>query len=496
MQDVFLIAGGIVLVIVLLMVGISSIWRKVPQDKAVVVSGLRKRVITGGGGLVVPLFERTDVISLENMKIEVRIDGALTEQGVEVFVDGVSVVKVRSDLHSILQAMEQFNTGREGTTIEAIRNTVRDVLEGKLREIISKLTVEEIYKDREKFASEVEAVASVALAEMGLEIKAFTIRDIADKNQYLESLGKKQIAQVKKDAVIAEAEANREATERTAEASRLAKEAQIAAETRVAEASKEKQLKVEAYRQEQEAARAKADNSYAIQENIVRQEVAKSEIQVEIVRREKEVELTERAMQVEIVRREKEIELTERAMQVEITKRLKETELAEQEAIRRERELDATVRKQAEAELYEREQRADAAKYAEIKDAEAKAEMVRLDGLARAEAIRAAGMAEVDIIREKGKAEAEAMMKKAEAYRMYNEAAVLQMIVEKLPQIAEQVAAPLAKTEKIVMIGDAGSKMTRSITDIIAQVPEVAQALTGVDIKQLISGYASKKAEG
>lgn len=142
----------------LLIFSIVALWKKAPQDKALVVTGLKKRVISGGGGIVVPVLERTDRISLENMKIAVRTQGALTEQGVDIIVDGVAVLKVKSDKESILAAVEQFNTGNESKTIAVIEDISKDVLEGKLREIISKLTVEEIYKDREKFASQVQDI--------------------------------------------------------------------------------------------------------------------------------------------------------------------------------------------------------------------------------------------------------------------------------------------------------------------------------------------------
>ena len=486
--EIIFFAALTVIVLLVILMGITAMWKKVPQDKALVVTGLKKRVITGGGGLIVPMFERTDRISLENMKIEVRIDGALTEQGVEIFVDGVSVVKVKSDALSILQAMEQFNTGNENRTIDAVKNTVRDVLEGKLREIISKLTVEEIYKDREKFASEVEATASVSLAEMGLEIKVFTIRDISDKNKYLESLGKRQIAFVKKEASIAEAEAMKESTIRTTIAMRQGEEAKLQAQTLISEAEKEKELKVQSYRREQEIARAAADNAYEIEANRVRKEV------------------TETAMQVEIIRKQKEIDL------------------AQQEAMRTEQELEATVKKKADADLYMNQQQAEAQKFREIRDAEARAQSITLESKAKAEAskiqvlaeaearaqaitlegkakadtTRLQGMAEVDVIREKGIAEANAMAKKAEAYKMYNDAAVTQMIIEKLPEIASSVASPLAKTEKIVIVDSGGSggggspsgatKVAGYVTDIISQLPETVKALTGIELADVIKG--------
>jgi flotillin len=444
-------------VIFLLVLAILTMWRKVSQDKALVITGLKKRVISGGGGFVVPLLEKTDQISLENMKIEVRTDGALTEQGVDITADGVAVIKVKSDKESILASVEQFNTGREKETIVVIKDTAKDVLEGKLREIISKMSVEEIYKDREKFASQVQEVAALDLAEMGLEIKAFTIRDISDKNGYLEALGKKRIAEVKRDAFIAEAEANKETKIKTAEANRLGQAAFIISETQIAESTKDKELKVQFYRKEQETEKAKADLAYEIEASKVQQEVEREKMQVQIVRKQKEIEL------------------------------------AEQEAARKEKELEATVVKMADAEKYSIEKQADADRYKEIQIATAEAEAIKLRGNAMAEAKRAEGMAEVEIIRQKGMAEAEAMMKKAEAFKQYNDAAVSQMIIEKLPELAKAIAEPLSKTEKIVIVdsgsgeGKGAAKVSGYVTDILSTLPETVNALTGVNLMDIFN---------
>jgi len=482
---VITIAFTIVGVIVLMIFGIALMWRKVSQDKALVVTGLKKRVISGGGGLVIPLFEKTDIISLENMKIEVRIDGALTGQGVNIRADGVAVLKVKSDEQSILAAVEQFNTGKEKETIDVIKDTAKDVLEGKLREIVSKLSVEEIYKDREKFASQVQEVAAVDLAEMGLEIKAFTIRDISDSNGYLEALGKKRIAEVKRDANIAEAEAMMETKIKTADATREGEAARLVSETQIAESTKEKELKVQAYRKDQETEKAKADLAYEIEASKVQQEVEKEKMQVLIVKKQKEIELAEEEMKIQIVKKQREIEL------------------AEQEALRMEKALEATIVKQADADKYSIEKRAEADKYSaekraesdkykEIQSALAVAEAIKLKGQASAEAKRAEGMAEVEIIRLKGIAEAEAMAKKAEAFKQYNDAAVTQMIIEKLPEIAKAVAEPLAKTEKIVIVdsgnaqGKGAAKVSGYVTDILASLPETVNALTGIDLMDVL----------
>jgi len=454
----YLVPALIVIVIFILIFSLFNMYKKVPQDKALVVTGFRgRRVITGGGGIVVPMLERMDIVSLENMQIDIRIDGALTSQGVGIVADGVAVVKVKSDKDSILSAAEQFNTSKGlDYMLGIMAKTTQQVLEGKLREIVSKMTVETIYKDRETFASHVQGVAATELQNLGLELKVLTIKDISDKNGYLEALGKPRIAEVKRDAQIAEAEATKETKVKTAEANREGEAARIQSETKIAEENKNKELKVQAYNKEQQSAKAEADLAYDIRTNIGKKEVA------------------------------------ETAMQVEIVKKQKEIELAEQEALRKEKELEATVKKQADADIYQATKVADASKYREVASAEARSRAIEMEGEARAKAKRAEGMAEVEIIKAKGEAEASAMTKKAEAFKLYNDAAVSQMIIEKLPEIANAIASPLSKTEKIVIVDNGGgekggaAKVTGYVTDIISQLPETVEALTGLNILDLL----------
>jgi flotillin len=295
------------------------------------------------------------------------------------------------------------------------------------------------------------------LQNLGLELKVLTIKDIADKNGYLEALGKPRIAEVKRDAQIGEATATKETKIKTAEANREGEAARIAAETQIAEANRDKELKVQSYYKDQQTAKAEADLAYEIKANIVKKDVAETEMQVEIVKKQKEIEL------------------------------------AEQEAIRKEKELEATIKKQADAENYRATKNADANRYKEVAEAEARARAIEIEGEAKAKARRAEGMAEVDIIKAKGEAEALAMAKKAEAFKMYNDAAVTQMIIEKLPEIAQAIASPLAKTDKIVIVDSSGdgngkgaSKVTGYITDIMAQLPETVEALTGMNVLDLL----------
>lgn len=446
------------IVIFVIIVGLIMItWKKAPQDKAIVVTGLKRRVISGRGGLVVPFFEQTNRISLENMKVEVRTKDSLDSNGVPIDTDGVAIIKVKSDSESVLLAMEQFNTGKERETIDVIKNTVQDVLEGKLREIVSKMTIEEIYKDREMFANEVENVAKNDLEKMGLEIKTFTIRDIDDTKGYLQALGAKQIAEVKKNAAIAEAEAKREEMQRTAEAKRLGMEAQISAEAEIARANKDKELKVQSFKEEEKKAQAKADFAYEVEKNIVHKKV------VETL---KDAELFEEQRQ---------------------------TEIAEQQVRKTEKELESAVKKVAEAEKYKAEQAAEAERFEMIKKAEAEAEAIKIKGMAEAEAIRLVGQANADAM----KAEAEAMEKKAEAYKQYGEAAIIQMLSDKLPEIAKSIAEPLSKTDKMVIIDNGGeggaSKISKNVANIMAEVPEVVNSLTGIDLIELIKGITDKK---
>lgn len=376
--------------------------------------------------------------------------------GVPLSTDGVAIVKVKSSENAILAAIEQFNTGREKETIEVIKTTVQDVLEGKLREIISKLTIEEIYKDRERFANEVEDVTKGDLEKMGLEIKTFTIRDIDDSQGYLKALGAKQIAEAKKNAAIAQANAEREEKEKTAEANRAGQEAELKAETSIAEAKKERELKIQSFKEEEQKSKAKADFAYEIEQEKVRKE---------IIEAQKNAELFEEQ---------------------------RKTEIAFQIATKKERELEASIRKVADAERYKAEQEAESEKFKRIRDAEAEAEAIKRKGEAEAKAIEEIGKANAAAM----KAEAEAMKIKAEAYKEYGEAAMITILAEKLPEIAKAIAEPLSKTDKMVIIDNGGeggaSRVSKNITKIMAEVPEVINSLTGIDLIDVVKGFASK----
>lgn len=450
-----------VIVFFVLLVGVLSTWRKVPQDKALVVTGAKKRVITGGGGVVIPVLERADMISLENMNINVEVTGSLTETGVPLDVTGTIIVKISSTNESILAAMEQFNTGNLQSTIDNIKHTVKEVMEGKMREVVSTFTVEALYRNREQLTSTVQEVAVEDLKSMGLEIKTFTIRDISDKDGYLKSLGVKQTEEVKRQAAIAKAEAERDVAIKRAEAERQAREEQLKAATLIAEAEKENSLKVSQYRKDQETEKAKADTAYSIQENIMNKEVVEAKMQAEIKRKQMEIDL------------------------------------AHQETLRRQEQLKAEIEKTAEAEKYKAIQEAEAEKARQIAEAQAAAESLRLQAEAEAQAIALKGQAKAEAIRLRGQAEAEAMREKAEAYKLYGEAAILELMVEKLPEIAQAISAPLAQTDKIVIMDQGGenggaAKIPGYINTIAGMVPEAVEALTGKNMMDIVEKALTK----
>ncbi len=458
-----LIAIVLVVVIFILISVFVGRYVKVGPDEALIVSGRKKRlsngqvvgfrIVKGGATFVWPILEVAKTISLRIMPLDVN-SSAYTSQGVQVTVDGIAQVKIDSTQEAIATAAEQFLSLKE----DEIRRIATQTLEGHLRSIVGNLTVEEINQNRDAFAQKVQELAAGDLANMGLKIISFTIREIADKNGYLESLGKAQIARVQRDAVIGQAEAKRDADIKSAEAMQAGQTAKFMAETRVAEANRDREMKMAEYQAAINEKKAEADLAYDKKKFVLDQEVQKD------------------------------------AMQVEIVKKQKEIELQQQEALRKEQELDAMIRKPAEADRYKTEISAEAEKVKKSKEAEAQSFSIKAEGAARAEAIKAAGLAEAEIIKAKGEAEAEALAKKAEAYKQYNDAAIAQMVIEKMPEIAASIAQPLSKTEKIVMIGDSGaSKITKDITNIMAQLPETVKGLTGVDITNILKNYAASK---
>ena len=502
-SDTYLIVAAVVAIILVLII-IMSMWKKIPQDKAAVVTGLKKRVITGGGTLVIPVLERVDVISLENIPLNISTTGAMTNQGVPIIANGVAVIKVKNEKESILSAVEQFYTGREDATNNRIRETVNSVLEGKLREIVGKMTVEGIYKDREAFSNQVREVADLSLKAMGFELIEFTIKEITDQNGYLEALGAPRIAEVKKDAEIAKAEADRDAQVKIAEAKREGEEARIRSETAIAEAEKEKNVKQSKFAKEAQTAQAEADAAYQIQENIMNKSKIDTNADAEIIKQKRAQEIAAEEMQVAVTKEEKNIELAK--TKAEAKKRsLDETVVNPAEAARQEAELTAEAAKvkaikNAEAEARSKELKAEAEANARKKAAEAEAFNIETVGMKEAEIIKIKGEAEAEAIRLKLNAEAEGMQKKAEAYKQYGEAAVIQMIIEALPQMAENIAKPMGNIDKVIVWdsgGEGGSsgamRMAEKVTKTLATTFDTVNEVTGFDVKNALENLTGGK---
>jgi len=447
----------------------SSRYKKVGPNEVLIISGrgtsvkdpstgklYRRtfRVVRGGGTFIWPVLERVDHLSLELMTIEIVTPNVYTLQGVPITVDGVAQVKVGSDDVSIVTAAEQFLS----KDVNDIQNVALQTLEGHLRAILGTMTVEEIYKDRDKFAQRVQEVSALDMKNMGLSIVSFTIKNIHDEQGYLDALGQARISEVKRDATIGQANAQRDATIQSAVARQEGETAKFLAETKIAEAQKNYAVQKASFDADVNQKKAEAELAYNLQQNKTNQRVKEEEVQIAVVEKHKQIEVQE------------------------------------QEVMRRERELDATVRKPAEAEQFRIRTLAEARKYQLEVEAEGQASASRNLGIGEADANKARGLAQADVIQAQGLAEALATSKKAEAWQQYTQAAILQQILDKLPELASAIAQPLAKTEKIVIISSGGdgshgagaSRVTRDVADTIAQVPAVIEALTGINLMDLL----------
>lgn len=511
MSTTILIVGFTVLAVVVVgyVLTYLAFLKKVGPNEVLVVSGRGKvRFVTGGADMVVPLFHTWNSLSLEVMTLDVTTPEVYTSQGVPVIVDGVAQIKVRKDEASLLAAAERFL----GKKADEIARIALETVQGHLRAILGTLTVEDIYKNRDEFAQKVQEISAGDLANMGLGIDSFTIRDIRDKHGYLEALGKPRIAEVRRnaaiaeaqatrDAAIAEADAERETRQRQAEAQKLAQEAEAKRDAAVAEANAErfrrqKEAEAEAHRAAEVAA-FHASQLIAEEQRLANLKRAEAEMAYEIQKKTQEIQLQEQ----EIARREKELDAT--------IKRKADAERYEIETIaaarRKQKEIEAEGEKNRLVAIAEGEKTAGfaaadvaarqgtAAAEAQRARGLAEAEIKKAQGLAEAEAQKARGLAEAEARKAQGLAEAMGMEKKAEAWRLYNEAAVIQILAPLLPEIARAVAEPLARVDRITMVntggnGDVGvSRITGEVAKVISQVPPVLESLTGMNVEQILA---------
>lgn len=453
----------VIATVVFIVMLVASRYKTVSPDEAMIITGAalggknvltdesarKVKIVRGGGAFIVPIVQQKELLSLLSHKLDVTTPEVYTSEGVPVLTDGVAVIKVGSSVEDVATAAEQFL----GKPDEALRAEAREVLEGHLRAILGTLTVEEVYRNRDKFAQEVQSVAARDLKKMGLQIVSFTIKDVRDKNGYLDALGRPRIAAVKRDADIAEAEAIRDARVKKAVADEEGQKAELIRDTNVAEATKEKELKVAAFKQEQDTAKAAADLAYAVQEATSQKAVVEEQMQVELIRKEREVDLEK----------------------LEID--------------RRERQYDSEVKKKADAERYAVEQAAEAEKLRAVRRAEARQFEIEAEAKARAEGTRAEGLAEAEVIRQRGLAEAEAKEKLADAFEKYGEAAVLDLLAKMMPELAREVAKPLASIDKLTVVdtgsGQGAGRVTDTVANLMATTPELVKSIAGVDLAAL-----------
>jgi flotillin len=453
-NQVFVVAGLMVLVLFFLMAMFARLYRKAGPHEAIIVYGFRgTRVVKGKGTVIFPMVETARSLSLELMSFDVAPKQDLyTRQGVAVTVEAVAQIKVKSDPESILTAAEQFLTKPQ----EERESLIRLVMEGHLRGIIGQLTVEELVKQPEMVGDRMRSTCADDMNKMGLEVISFTIKEVRDKNEYISNMGRPDIARIKRDADVATAEADRDTAIKRAEASResaIAKtnadQARVLAETlsqaKQAEAQRDLEVKKAEYLELVKKQQAQADKAYEIQGNIMQQQVRAEEVTIHQVEKEHEVKV------------------------------------AQAEILRREYELTSTVLKSAEFERRRIETLAEAEKSRMIMEA---------DG--RAAAIRAQGEAEAEIIFKKGEAEAKAMNVKAEAYQEFNQAAILDKLITMMPEVVRALSAPLANVDKITIVSTGNgptagmNKITGDLTEMAAQIPALFQTLSGVPFNDLL----------
>lgn len=482
MPDYLVIPSIVVGVIIVLGLAFWARYKTVGPDEAMIVTGSflgssnvstdetgRKiKIVRGGGAFILPIFQQSEFLSLLSHKLDVSTPEVYTEQGVPVLADGVAIIKIGGLVEDVATAAEQFM----GKPIESLKSEAQEVLEGHLRAILGSMTVEEVYRNRDKFAQEVQSVAARDLKKMGLLIVSFTIKDVRDKHGYLEALGKPRIAAVKRDADIAEAEAIRDARIQKARAEEEGQKAELLRDTNIAEAGKEKELKIAAFKKEQDTAKAEADQAYSIHEARAKQSVVEEQMRVELVRKEREIDLEGK------------------------------------EILRREKQYDAEVKKKADADRYAVEQAAEADKAKQLREADAiqyrieaearaNAEQRRLEGLAIADAERAKGTAEAEVIRLRGLAEAEAKEKLAQAFEKFGEAAVLDIVVKMLPELAGKVAEPLKSIDQLTVVdtghGEGAARVSNYVTSLMATAPEMLKSVSGLDLNKLIQGLTNRQ---
>ncbi|MGW1224295.1 flotillin family protein [Streptomyces sp. NPDC001478] len=458
MSPVLIAVAGVVVLLVLIALAVITRYKVAGPSQAFIITGRRgkksidpvtgrasidnsgQKVVVGGGVFVVPFVQQKFTLDLSSRHIPVAVRGAVTLRGVKSNLEGVAIVKVGGSEDAIRAAAQRFLQQQQG-----IVGFTQEVLSGALRAIVGRMSVEDIIRDRAAFAAQVAEEAEASLSGQGLILDAFQIQDITTEGSYLEDLGRPEAARAKQEADIAEAIARR-----------ASEQARLKAAEEIAVAERTFYLKQAEIKAETEAAAAKANAAGPLAEAARQQEVLAEQEKV-----------------------------------------------AERQAALTDRELDTKVRKPADAARYQAEQEAEARRIAQVKEAEADAERARLTGQgeklhrsALAEAVRIEGESEAAAIAARGAAEAEAMQKKADAFKQYGDAAVLQMLVEVLPQVVAKAAEPMSAIDKMTVIStDGASQLSRTVTENVAQGMELLSSTTGVDLGALLGNLKGANAK-
>lgn len=452
MSPLVIILIAAVVVIAAIVIIVLKNYRKVGPNEVLIISGGKKRSITlpdgttrqvgyrfriGGGTFVRPFIEQAQVLPLEIIPMEIQVEDAISTNGIRCSVRGTAEVKIAGDEASIHLAAEQFL----GKPLTDIRDVALRTLEGSARSLIGTMNLELLNKNRKDFTGKVFDDVGAYFSNMGLKLLSFNLKEITDPSGYLEALGKPRIVEARRDAEVAEAEAARDAIIKSAEAKKEGDIAKINADTRVAEVNQEFELKKAELQTNLNRKKADADFAYELERHKLNQGLKTEEGKVKLIEKESAIELEKREIE------------------------------------RVEQELDSKVRKPAEAEQYRLE-------------AEAKG---------MAEAKRVQGLIEAELIEKVGQAEAESLRKKAESWNAYSQPALLQMIFEKLPDLAREMAAPISQVEKIIMVSNDGkmgtSKITGELASMMTQLPTVVKSLSGFDLEDWVKRLAEKKGE-
>ena len=475
-----IIIGIVLIILVILFIGLIAVsYIKCPPDMVYLISGLKKepRVIIGKATLRIPFLERVDKLTLELIQIDVRAVKVPTADFINVDVDAVANVRIPKNSELIQVAARHFlNQGSD-----YIGNNVQQVLEGNMREIIGQMQLVDLVNNKQIFSQKIQENAMDDINNIGLEIVNLNVQSCTDENNAINDLGIDNLVKIQKTAKIARAESEKEIKIAESKADEEGMKARAEADAKIAEQQKDLEIKKAQFKIEQDKKKAEADAAYAIQEAEQQKSINESTVAAEVAKAERMADLKER------------------------------------EVVLKERELDALVRKQADADKYAAEQQAQAEKLvkqqraeadliwaennakARVAEAKANKEAAELEAQgikaklqAEADGKRAMLLAEAEGIKAKALAEAEGIEKKAEAQAKMQQASVVEMIVNRLPDIAKEVSAPLSNIDSITMYGDQSTELIENNTQKIDKILKVAEDSLGIDLKSVVAGFAAK----